>query len=76
VECWVVRISGGTKSIILSDEHVDALAEVLHVLREAMCGGNPEGDRKFKRDAFRLNVRRSRRMARLYSRTQYISLTL
>jgi len=71
-----VRRGGGPKAIILSDEHFDALAEGLPKLRRAMCCGKHDCGSEFKSGFFRLNVTRSRRMARLYSDTQYISLTL
>jgi hypothetical protein len=66
VEIGVVRRGGGPKTIILSYEQVDAMAEALPVLRDAMCGGNPVGGSGCKSGAFRLVVTRSRRIARLY----------
>ena len=53
------RRAGGPKTIILSDEQVDAMAEGLPMLRDAMCGGNPVGGSECKSGAFRLNVRRA-----------------
>jgi len=37
VEFGVVRRGDGTKTLILSDEQVDELAEVLPTLRDDMC---------------------------------------
>jgi len=67
---------GGPKTFILSDENVDALAECQPMLHDAMCGGKPAGGSWCKSCAFRLKETRSRRMARIYSDSQYISLTL
>ena len=71
---WAVRIGGGTKTNILSVEHDDALAVGLPKLREAICSVEPAGGSGCKSRAFRLNLTRSRRMARLYVDSQYISL--
>jgi hypothetical protein len=76
VEFGAVRRGGGLKTIILSDEQVNAMAECLPLLRDAMCGGNPVGGSGCKSGVFRLDVTRSHRMARLYVDSQYISLTL
>jgi len=54
---------------------VDALAETLPTLREDMCSGEAGGCR-CERCVFRLDVTRSRRTARLYVDSQFISLTL
>jgi hypothetical protein len=53
VEFWGVRKGGGSKAIILNDEHVYVLAEGLAKLRDAMRGGEPvgaEGSRAAERD--------------------------
>jgi len=39
VEFGVVRKGGGPKTLILSDEQVDAMAKALPMLRDAMCSG-------------------------------------
>jgi hypothetical protein len=39
VEFGIVRRGGGPKTLILSHEQVDALAEVLPTLRDDMCSG-------------------------------------
>jgi len=76
VEFGVVQRGGGPKTIILSDEHIDAMAVGLSKLRDAICSGEPGGGSEFKNGAVRLNMTRSRRMARLYLNSRYISLTL
>ena len=65
-----------TKIIILSYEHVDALAEGLPKLRGTMCSGEPVGGTECKTGAFRLSVTKCRRMVKLYSDSQYISREL
>jgi len=74
VEFGFVRRLGGPKTLILSDEQVDALAETLPTLRDDMCSGEA-GVRRCESGAFRLDVTRSRRAARLYVDSQFISLT-
>ena len=77
VEFGVVRRGGGPKTIILRDEQIDAMRDGLPKLSEAMCsGGEPACGNECKSGAFRFNVTRSRRMARLYVDSQHISLTL
>ena len=77
VEFGVVRRGGGPKTLILSDTQVDAMAERLPMLRDAMCSGETSvGGRGCESCAFRLNVTHSRRTARLYVHSQYISITL
>jgi hypothetical protein len=39
VEVGVARRGGGPKTLILSDEEVDAMAETLPILRDALCSG-------------------------------------
>ena len=43
VEFGVLLRAGGPKTLILCDEHVDALAETLPTLREDMCSGGARG---------------------------------
>jgi len=77
VEFGVVRRDGGPKTLILSDEQVDAMAEGLPMLRDAMCSGETSvGGIGCESGAFRLDVSRSRRTACLYVDSQYIFLTL
>jgi hypothetical protein len=66
----------GPKTIILSDEHVDAMAEGLPMLRDAMSGGNPLDGIGCKGGVWRLHVARSPVISKLYFDTHYISLTL
>jgi hypothetical protein len=75
VEFGVLRSSGGPKTLIIIDEQVDALAETLSTLREDMCNGGAGGC-SCESGAIRLDVTRSRRTARLYVDSQFISLTL
>ena len=39
VEFGVVRRGGGPKTLILSDEHLDAMVEALPTLRDDVCDG-------------------------------------
>ena len=71
VEFGVLRRDGGTKTLILGDEQVDALAEILPTLREDMCRGEAGGCR-CESGAFRLDVTRSRRTSRLYVNSHLI----
>ena len=66
--------AGGPKTLILSHEQMDALAETLPTLWEDICTGEA-GGRRCESGAFRLDVTRSRRAARLYVDSQFISLT-
>jgi len=75
VELGVLWRAGGLKTLILGDEQVDALAETLPTLRGDMCIGVARGC-GCEIGAFRLNVTRSRRTARLYVDSQFISLIL
>jgi len=75
VEFGVLRRAGGPKTLILGEEQVDALAETLPTLRGDMCSGGARGCR-CESGAFRLDVTRSGRTARLYVDSQFISLTL
>jgi hypothetical protein len=66
-EFGVVRRGGGPKTLILSDEQVDAMAKALHMLRDAMCSGEISvGGRMCEIGAFRPDVTRSRHTARIY----------
>ena len=77
VEFVVVRRGGGPKTLTLSDEQVDALAETQPTLRDDMCiAETSAGVRRCEIGAFRLDLTRSRRSFRLYVDTQFISLTL
>jgi len=71
VEYGFLRRAGGPKAINLSDEQVDALAEILPTLREDMCRGEAGGCR-CESGAFRLDVTRSRRTSRLYVNSHLI----
>jgi hypothetical protein len=75
VEFVILRKGGCPKTLILRDEQVDALAETLPKLRKDMCSCEA-GGRRCENGAFRLDVTRSRRIARLYVDSHYISLTL
>jgi len=76
VEFGFVRIGGGPKTLILSDGQVDAMAELLPMLRDAMSIVETSvGVGGCESSVFRLDVTRSRRTDRLYVDSQYISLT-
>ena len=68
----MLRRAGGPKTLILGE---DALAETLPTLRGDMCSGGARGCRS-ESGAFRLDVTRCGRTARLYVDSQFISLTL
>jgi hypothetical protein len=55
---------------------VDALAEAVPTLRDMCSGETSAGGRRCEIGAFRLDLLRSRRTARLYVDSQFISLTL
>jgi hypothetical protein len=77
VEFGVIRRGGGPKTLILKDKQVDAMAEGLSMLRDAMCSAETSvGGRGCASGAFRLDVTRIRRTARLYVDCQYIPITL
>jgi hypothetical protein len=69
VEFGFVRRGEGAKTIILN-ENVYAMDEGLPKLREAICSGESVGGSECKSGAFRLNVTRSSKMARLLSDSQ------
>jgi hypothetical protein len=75
VEFGVLRSAGCPKTLIIGVEQVDVLAETLPTLRGGMCSGGAKGYR-CEDGAFRLDVTRSGRTARLYVDSQFISLTL
>jgi len=74
-EFGVLRRAGGSKTLILGDELLDALAETQPTLRGYMCSGGAGGCR-FESGTFRPNVTRSGRTARLFVDSQLVSLTL
>ena len=66
VEFVVVQRGGGPKTLTFSDEQVDAMAERLPMLWETMCSAETSvGGPRCRSGAFRLDVTRSRRTARL-----------
>jgi hypothetical protein len=76
-EFSAVRRGGGPKTLILSDEQVDIMAEGLPMIRDATFSGETSFEgRGFESGAFRLDSTRCNRTARLYVNCQYISLTL
>jgi len=76
VEFEVVWRGGGPKTLILSDEQLDAMAEVLPMLRDAMCSGETSvWGHRCEIGAFRLDLTCSRCRARLYFESQFISPT-
>jgi hypothetical protein len=77
VEFGVVQRGCGPKTLILSDEQVDAMEEALPMLWDALCSVETSvGGRRCESGAFRPDLTRSRRTARLYVESQFISLTL
>ena len=73
----VVRRGGGPKTLILIKEQLDAMAEVLPMLRDVMCSCETfVGCRSCESVAFRLDLTHSRRTAFLYVDSQFTSLTL
>jgi hypothetical protein len=61
VEFGVVRRGGGPKTLILKDKQVDAMAEGLPMLRDAMCSGETSvAGHECENGAFRLDVTCSR----------------
>ena len=64
VEFGVVRRGGGPKTLILKDKQVDAMAEGLPMLRDAMCSGETSvAGHECENGSFRLDVTCSRRTA-------------
>jgi hypothetical protein len=77
VEFWVVWRGGVPKTLILNDEQVDAMAEGIPMLRDAMSSGEPSvACRRCESGAFRLDVTCSRSTALVYVDLQYFSLTI
>jgi len=72
VEFGAIR-RGGSKSIILKDEHIDTLADCLPKMLVSNCGS---GAAECLSGAFRLSLPKNYGPARLYFGTQYISLTI
>jgi len=71
VEFGGFRRGGEPNTLLLSDEQMDALAEVLQMLRDAICNGETSVG---VAGARAVNFG-SRRTARLFVDSQYISLT-
>ena len=62
VEFVVVRSGVVPKTLILCDEQVDAMAEAMPTLRDAICSGDKSVEcRRGESGAFRLDLTRSRR---------------
>ena len=65
---------GGSKSIVLKDEHVNTLADCLPKMRVSICNGGTGAGCVCA--AFRLLLPKNFGSARLYFCKQYISLTI
>jgi len=74
VEFGAIR-RGGSKSLILSDEQVAALADCLPAIRDSMCVGGDRFVIKCESGNFRLHTSKRHGSARLFVGTEYISLT-
>jgi len=74
VEFVAIR-GGGSKSLILADEQVSALADCLPAIRESMCVGGERAVIKCESGNLRLHTHRRHGCARLFVGTEYISLT-
>ena len=74
VEFGAIR-RGGSKSIILKDEHIDTLADCLPKMLVSACNGGGIGA-VCVGGAFRLSPPKNFGSARLYFDTQYNSLTI
>jgi len=66
---------GGSKSLILFDDQVAALADCLPAIRDSMCVGGDRVVIKCERGKFRLHTPKRHRSSRLFVGTEYISLT-
>ena len=66
---------GGSKSIVLKDEHIDTLAKCLTKMFVSVCNGGWTGAGCMS-GSFRLSPLKNHGSARLYFGTQYISLTI
>ena len=76
MEFGVVRRGGGPKTLILSEEQVDALAEALPTLRDEICCGGTLVEVAGAEWCLPADLTRSRPTARLYVDSHFISLTL
>ena len=66
---------GGSKSLLLSDEKVTALADCLPAIRDSMCVGGDLVVIKCQSGNFRLHTPKRHGSAMLFVGTEYISLT-
>ena len=66
---------GGSKSLILTDEQVTALADCLPAICDSMCVGGDRVNIKCESGNFRLHTPKRHGSARLFVGTEYISLT-
>jgi len=66
---------GGSKSLLLSDEKVTALADCLPAIRDSLCVGGDRVVIKCESCNIRLHTPRKHGTARLFVGTEYISLT-
>jgi len=66
---------GGSKSLILVDEHVAALVDCLPAILDCMCLDRDRVTIKCESGNFRLHTQRTHGSARLYVGKEYISLT-
>jgi len=74
VEFGAIR-RGGSKSLILTDEQVAALADCLPAIRDSMCVGGNRVIIKCESGNFRLHTTKRHGSARLFVGIEYISLT-
>jgi len=74
VEFCAIR-RGGSKSLILSDEQLAALADCLPAIRDSMCVGGDQVVIKCESGNFGLHTPKRHGSARLFVGTEYISLT-
>jgi len=74
VELDTIR-RGGSKSFILTDEHVAARADCLPAIRDSICVGGDRVIIKCESGNFRLHTPRMHGSARLFVGMEYISLT-
>jgi len=66
---------GGSKSLILTDEEVAALADCLPAISDSICVGGDRVIIKCESGNFRLHTPKRHGSARLFVGTEYISLT-
>ena len=74
VEFGAIR-RGGSKSLILADKQVAALADCLPAIRDSMCVGGDRVVIKCEGGNFRLQTPKRHGSARLFVGTEYLSLT-